>query len=572
MVHLVTFAEHFTGVDAALYGRLLSLLILPFAHEDLAIVFGAYFIDNDLAPVGTVVMALYGGIVASDIGLYAIGVGARHVPWLNRFAIDARVPRLSEALKRNLVGIFALSRVVPGFVFVAFVACGWSRVPLRRFTLTSLGVSAIYLPPILYLAIKFGDVIDQFAGIWTWPLLLGALASLAFLRQKFFSFDIPEAGATAANPTGAIIDGMPFLPARDRTVAAAERIPPALFYAPLVLNWLRLGLRHCSLTLPSAANPTIVTGGMWGESKASYFAEVGQDERQWIANYILCVRQGPALQCEVDAALERLTQAGLSFPLVAKPDVGWHGRGVRLLAHETDLRNYFAACPPRAAIMLQRFIPYAAEAAVLYARHPGEPRGTIRSLTLRYFPHVIGDGASPVRALIAEDERARWKAALHLGGDATHNGLTPAELDRIPDHGEIVQIALIGNQRAGGHYRDGQRYITPLLEERFDAIARSMRDFHYGRFDIRFLCTESLMRGEALQICEINGIGGEAIDAWDPHLNVREVYRRLFAEQQVLFALGAANRARGFRPTPPGAFLAALAAQSAAIKRYPASS
>ena len=68
--------------------------------------------------------------------------------------------------------------------------------------------------------------------------------------------------------------GMPAVSRADRKVAAGERIPPALFYLPLVFNWVRLGLRHRSMTLPTAANPNIFTGGMWGESKSSYFFDV----------------------------------------------------------------------------------------------------------------------------------------------------------------------------------------------------------------------------------------------------------------------------------------------------------
>ena len=37
-----------------------------------------------------------------------------------------------------------------------------------------------------------------------------------------------------------------------------------------------------------------------------------------------------------------------------------------------------------------------------------------------------------------------------------------------------MQIALIGNQRAGALYRDARHDITAALEDRFDAIARSM--------------------------------------------------------------------------------------------------
>jgi hypothetical protein len=221
--------------------------------------------------------------------------------------------------------------------------------------------------------------------------------------------------------------------------------------------------------------------------------------------------------------------------------------------------------------MLQRYVPHAGEAAVLYARLPGEPKGRILSLTFRYFPHVLGNGRSTLRQLIASDERAQWKQALHLGGDPSHRGVEPGDLDRVPARGEVVRIALIGNQRAGALYRDGRRHITAALEERFDAIARSMTEFHYGRFDLRFESVEALMRGEGLSIVEINGIGGEAIDCWDPRLGVGEVYRRLAYQQRLLFMIGQRNRARGFRPTAIGDFVGSLIRQSQLIRRYPPS-
>ena len=182
---------------------------------------------------------------------------------------------------------------------------------------------------------------------------------------------------------------------------------------------------------------------------------------------------------------------------------------------------------------------------MLYARLPGETKGRVLSLTLRYAPHVVGNGRSTLRELIRADARAQWKQALHLGKDLSHRGVDPQALDSIPARGEAVRIALIGNQRAGALYRDGRGYITAALEARFDAIARSMSDFHYGRFDLRFDSLDDLMRGENFSIVEINGIGGEAIDCWDPRLSVGEVYRRLAGQQRLLFRIGASNRARG---------------------------
>ena len=552
--------------------KIASLLVLPFAHEDLAIVLGGYIVVNNLMPVSLVALSIYGGMVASDFALYAIGAAARHLPWLSRYAVDDRVVRFGNALKRNIFGLVALCRVVPGVVFVAFVACGWTRVSLARFTAASLIVSALYLPLMLYLVITFGDALDERLGMWGWPLLLVALTATNFVRKRVFAF-----AETEADPGEAALAqssfGMPPLSRADRKVAAAERIPPLLFYMPLAANWIRLGLRHRSLTLPSAANPSIFTGGMWGETKSSYFFDVGARERAWIADFVLVRRGAGTASLDADLAHARaaLKQAGLAFPLVAKPDIGWHGYGVCRLDSPAELAAYIARFPENAALMLQRYVPYAGEAAVLYARLPGEAEGRVLSLTLRYFPHVVGNGRATLRELIRNDARAQWKQALHLGGDRTHRGVEPGELDRIPERGEVVRIALIGNQRAGALYRDGRRYITAALAARFDAIARSMTEFHYGRFDLRFANIEDLMRGENFSVVEINGIGGEAIDCWDPQLSVREVYRRLTEQQRLLFLIGERNRARGFHPTGIGDFIGSLIHQTRLIGRYPAS-
>ncbi len=557
-------------LDLSGFAKITSLLVLPFAHEDLAIILGGYIIANGLMPASVVAVSIYGGMVASDFALYGVGAAARRLPWLRRIAVDERVRRFSETLKRNVFGLVALCRVVPGVVFVAFIACGWMRVPFGRFTIASLIVSAIYLPLMLYLVMTFGDALDNHIGIWAWPMLFVAIAASSYARKRIFAFPETETQPPSRETVlPASCFGMPPLALADRKVAAAERIPPFLFYLPLALNWIWLGLRHRSLTLPTAANPSIFTGGMWGETKSSYFDEVGAGERRWIADFVVVERKAG------DAALpdtkRAMAEAGLAFPLIAKPDIGWHGHGVRRIDSEAALARYVAEFPESASLMLQRYVPHAGEAAVLYGRLPGETQGRILSLTFRYFPHVVGDGSRTVRALIENDERARWKSGLHLGADASHRGVDAVDLESVPARGEVVRIALIGNQRAGGLYRDGRRHITPEMSARFDAIARSMTEFHYGRFDLRFENVDALMRGDGFSIVEINGIGGEAIDCWDPRLPVGEVYRRLVGQQRLMFLIGRLNRARGFQPTPAAAFITSLLRQSRLIRRYPAS-
>jgi membrane protein DedA with SNARE-associated domain len=574
---MVAAFEGLAAVDAGWFTNIISLIALPFAHEDLAIVLGGYIVVNKLMPVGLVVACIYVGMVVSDFALYGVGAGARRLPWLRQFAVDANVHRFSDLLKRNVFALVTLCRIVPGLVFVAFVACGWTRVPFSRFVVASIVVSAFYLPVTLYLVIMFGDALDDHAGIWAWPILFAALAAVGFLRQRVLTWrDGTSSGfATAhASLTHTDFAGLPTLPASERRLAAAEKIPPALFYLPLVFNWIALGIRHRSLTLPTCVNPAIPTGGMWGESKSDVLMDVSGDARRYVADFVVLRRRSDpaALRYDVDGALALLAAKGLGFPVVAKPDVGWHGYGVRLIADAAALADYLDHYPAGEQVILQRFVPHACEAAVLYARLPGDRCGRVLSLALRYFPHVVGDGRSTVRALIGRDCRARWRAALHLGADPSHSGPDGAALDRVPASGEVVRIALIGNQRAGALYRDGRVYLTSALEQRIDEIARSMMEFHYGRFDLRFESLDQLGRGEGFSIVEINGIGGEAIDAWDPHLAVREVYRRFADQQRILFMIGALNRTRGFAPEPVSAFLGHLVRQTDLIRSYPPSS
>ena len=110
------------------------------------------------------------------------------MPWLSRLAVSGRVANFGDTLQRNLFGLAALGRVVPGAVFVIMIACGWTRVPWSRVALSSLISSALYLPLMLYLVIVFGDALDDRAGLWTWPFLLGLIMALAFMRYRVFTF------------------------------------------------------------------------------------------------------------------------------------------------------------------------------------------------------------------------------------------------------------------------------------------------------------------------------------------------------------------------------------------------
>ena len=71
----------FANIDFAWLAKILSLLFLPFAHEDLAIVLGGYIVVNQIMPLGMVVAAIYVGMVVSDFALYGIDISRGSVVW-----------------------------------------------------------------------------------------------------------------------------------------------------------------------------------------------------------------------------------------------------------------------------------------------------------------------------------------------------------------------------------------------------------------------------------------------------------------------------------------------------------
>ena len=122
----------------------------------------------------------------------------------------------------------------------------------------------------------------------------------------------------------------------------------------------------------------------------------------------------------------------------------------------------------------------------------------------------------------------------------------------------------------GGRYEDGSEHATAALTEAVDAIARDMPEFHVGRFDVRYQTLDHLRRGE-FTIMEVNGAGSEAVHAWDPKYSIPDVYRIVFAKQRLLFALAAANRARGHKPVGVVALARHYLHQQRLIRQYPPS-
>lgn len=347
----------------------------------------------------------------------------------------------------------------------------------------------------------------------------------------------------------------------DACTGTFERLPKWLNLVPMVCQWAWLGLRHGSLTLPSSANPAITTGGLVGDAKSEYFHCMGPHARSRVAPFVRVVARGRAGLAEALAALHA---AGIAFPVVAKPDLGWCGFGVRRIEDAQGLADYLAAYPRGEALLLQAYLAAVGEAGIFYVRHPDRADGWLLGILLRHAPQVTGDGVRTLAELVAADARLRRVQAHPREHQCAFD---PA---RVPAAGEVVRLSLIGSTRVGGRYEDGSALATPELLAAVEAIARDMPVFHAGRFDVRFDSLAALRAGR-FTIMEVNGAGSEAVHAWDPKYRVREVYAMVFAKQRTLFAIGAANRRRGYRPVGAWTLLRHHLRQQRLIRRYPPS-
>ena len=372
--------------------------------------------------------------------------------------------------------------------------------------------------------------------------------------------------APSLTPTVHPHQGMPPLEQDGPALSYFEFWPMWAFYPPVMAYAAWLMLRHRSVLLPTVANPSFPGGGFYGESKADILALAMKHVPEWTAPFVRIERtEADWLEpsAETVAALACLRDAGLDLPVVAKPDLGCRGAGVKLMRTPEALQAYVEAFPRGAAFLLQRLVPHEGEAGIFYCRRPGQASGRIISVTLKYFPHVMGDGRSTLRQLIMADPRAGQLSHLYL---RRHT----ARLDQVPAQGESIRLAFAGSHSRGAIFRNGTHLVTPAMEARFDEIARKLPEFHFGRFGIRFKEFSDVQQGRDFTILEANGAGAESTHIWDCRTSLLRAWRDLMRQYRWLFEIGAANRSRGFKPMRWTDFVRGYRREKLLTPQYPA--
>jgi membrane protein DedA with SNARE-associated domain len=158
-----------------------ALALTTLLLEDLAIAAGVA-----LAAQGTIswelsIAAVGLGIALGDLGLYALGLGARRVPWLRRRYVGDRSAWARRQIEQRLGTAVLLARVIPGLRLATYTASGFVRVPLPAFTAWVVLAVALWTLGLYGLSAAIGQALAQRLGLpvpvaVALPILVLALA------------------------------------------------------------------------------------------------------------------------------------------------------------------------------------------------------------------------------------------------------------------------------------------------------------------------------------------------------------------------------------------------------------
>ncbi len=300
---------------------------------------------------------------------------------------------------------------------------------------------------------------------------------------------------------------------------------------PLFIYWLWLSIKARSLLFFSASNPSIVMGGMFGESKYSVLNQLPEEliPRSLLITDALSTAH----------VMELLQINGFSFPLIFKPDIGERGFRVKRIDSSDDITRYLEES--QADFIVQDLVDWPVECGVFYTRFPEEEAGRVTSVVVKDMLSVTGNGKHTLGELIWNNSRAalqweRLQQAFSLNWDEV-----------IPS-GEIRVLNSIGNHCLGTTFLDGKHLISEALSHRFDLISKQMAEFYFGRFDLRCPTFDDLLKGP-IKILEVNGCGAEPAHIYHPGTPLLSAWKDLFRHWNNLYTISHQNHLRGYRYT-----------------------
>lgn len=509
--------------------QILFFSLAALISEDATMVSAAVLAGTGQIARSIAFLGAFFGIWIGDFLLYLIAFKCRNWAHRNKFfkkwTSGPKFAKYENWFHKKGWQVLVISRFLPGTRVGCFVAAGYLRMKIWPFVFITFTCAFIWATIIFLIFERVGNAVMShlhqfYASFWIIILIIAG-AYIIFKLALSLSHD----------------DGRRSWKIRFQKLLKWEFWPGWAFYTPVFLHYFFLVLKYRSLTLPTISNPGMENGGFVGESKAQILQAIKESgcpqslPFQCIPHDLETSERLRLLESWMDEDL-------IEFPIILKPDVGQRGQGVKLVANSADAYSYLDTNPIN--VICQKTALGKREAGIFYIREPKDENGFIFSITEKVFPSLEGDGKSNLKELIWAHSRAKFQHKVFF--DRFED-----KLEWVPNDGEIVPLVFAGNHAQGTMFLNGDKWISPELEKQINIISKKIDGFNFGRYDVRFDSTQSLMNGE-FEIIELNGASSEATSIYDPSNPIWSAYNTLFKQWDYAFKVGDGHRKLGLKP------------------------
>ncbi len=309
-----------------------------------------------------------------------------------------------------------------------------------------------------------------------------------------------------------------------------EYWPFDVVYIPMYFVWFYYAAKARSFFFFNAANPRIKNAGFLMESKKEIYDII---PAQYIPKTLFFKNGTDATEI-----VEAVNSSGISFPCIAKPDIGGKGRGVEKIYAAENIAVY--AGKINMDFLVQEFIPYPEEVGIFYCRMPGKPDGFITGIVAKEFLIVKGDGSSTLTQLVEKDPRYHFQlsALQKIYGDG---------MNEVLGKDEVKNLVPYGNHARGAKFIDVSHWADETFTKNFDHVCKQIPEFYFGRLDVMYKNVEDLKAGKNFCIIELNGAGSEPTHIYDPGHSLFFAWKEIARHFKLLCTISIMNHKRGFR-------------------------
>ena len=302
-------------------------------------------------------------------------------------------------------------------------------------------------------------------------------------------------------------------------------------YYPIFPVWFYYAFKAKSFFFFNAANPSIKNGGMAMESKKEIYDLIPQ---KYIPKTILLDKNTRS----INEVLPKMHSVGITFPLIAKPDIGMKSFGVELIKNINQLQTYLNKSTHN--FLIQEFIEFPNEIGIFYVKHPNEKKGKITGIVSKEFLTVTGNGSETIEELIKKDPRSFFQLTELQNRYGN-------KLNDILVKGKKFVLVPYGSHTRGAKFVDISDKICKKLEATINDLCSEIPDFYYGRLDIFHTTIEELSEGKNFKIIEINGAGSEPTHIYDPNHSLFFAWKEIIKHWKYLYQISRVNNKNGHK-------------------------